>query len=304
MKKQIWFRSYVSVLDPDDKTRQLTNKQFRHWHLLLALYRKNSAHLPQQTDIGRALNVRPSDVQTILDSFVILGLFDIEKVAGENSYVPHNWDVRQFETDTSTERVKRFRERHLKRNETVSGNRFATSSENIEHRTEVFPPVVPPVPETPEPTSTAPVPPHGGAHTEKQPRKAKTVLTAEQEVWFGKTWPLFWRHEGKEAGRRAFAIHVTTRDTAEAFYRYVTANRPRMLERSAETRPHFSTVVNQERWNDEPDPECTAVALRTPAQANGSNGTLTFYERNRAIRNQLFQQAVMEDIQSGKIQPV
>lgn|GEM_PF-2556618 len=135
-KRELWWRQYVSILDPDDKSQTLTDRQFRHWQLILALYRKNDGVLPDCATIARAIRVPSSKVQTVLNDLVGVGLLDFT----DGAYAPHNWDQRQFESDTSTGRVRAFRKRQEERRRNVSGNVSRnvseTASENREQSTE------------------------------------------------------------------------------------------------------------------------------------------------------------------------
>jgi hypothetical protein len=99
-----------------------------------------------------------------------------------------------------------------------------------------------------------PIPPTADAvGTRKTPLKSKAVLTPDQETWWAKIWPEYWRHEAKTKAREKFAAKVTTKEIANTFWLYIQRNKARMLARDPESRPHMATVLNQARWEDEPD---------------------------------------------------
>jgi len=60
------------------------------------------------------------------------GLIDVT----ETGMAPHNWNARQYKSDVSTERVKRFRERQGNVPDVVSGNVSETPPENRVQNTE------------------------------------------------------------------------------------------------------------------------------------------------------------------------
>lgn len=110
-----WFRFYNDVVN-DPKVQRLPDAQFKAWVNLLCLASRNGGLLPPVQDIAYALRVSEQKVTKLLEQLSELGLFD----ETETGLKPHNWDGRQYKSDTSTERVKRFRERSEKRSETVS----------------------------------------------------------------------------------------------------------------------------------------------------------------------------------------
>ena len=105
-----WFRMYTSVLD-DPKVQKLPAETFRGWVNLLCLAKEHSGDLPSVDDISFRLRMSRKKAATLIEHLEKAGLID-----GDGR--PHNWDERQFQSDGSTERVQRYRER--KRN--VSGN--------------------------------------------------------------------------------------------------------------------------------------------------------------------------------------
>lgn len=106
-----WFRFYAEALD-DPKVQKLDPTTFKHWVNLLCLTAKHDGILPSQDDIAFALRIDNIACQSLLDRLLIGGLIDVLKGGPNGSRIaPHGWDARQYKSDVSTERVKRFRER-------------------------------------------------------------------------------------------------------------------------------------------------------------------------------------------------
>lgn len=114
-----WFRMYDAVLD-DPKVQKLEPRLFKHWVNLLCVASRNSGTIPP-ADAAFALRLTDRETAKVMQSLVSGGLID-----NDGLMKPHNWDERQFKHDNSTERVKRFRQREAKRDETVSRNASAT----------------------------------------------------------------------------------------------------------------------------------------------------------------------------------
>ena len=110
-----WFRFYNEALD-DPKVQKLPPALFKSWVNLLCLTARHDGTLPPAADIAFALRLPDATVVATLDSLVSAGLLDHD----DTGLRPHNWRSRQHVGDVSTERVKRYRERSMKRDETVS----------------------------------------------------------------------------------------------------------------------------------------------------------------------------------------
>lgn len=106
-----WLRLYDEVLD-DPKVQGLPAEDFRGWVNLLCLAARNGGRLPAMQHIAFALRMTEIGAGSLVDRLEIAGLIDRLK-GGANGwcFAPHEWDKRQYKSDTSTERVKRFRQR-------------------------------------------------------------------------------------------------------------------------------------------------------------------------------------------------
>lgn len=111
-----WFRFYIEALD-DPKVQTLDGDTFKAWINMLTLTAKHDGKLPPVADIAFALRCDITVVERYIERLSNGGLID-RLNGGVNGYhyAPHNWDKRQYKSDTSTDRVKRFR----KRSETVT----------------------------------------------------------------------------------------------------------------------------------------------------------------------------------------
>lgn len=109
----LWFRFYTEALD-DPKVQSLPPELFRAWVNCLCVAAKNDGYLPDATALAFHLRCSCSEVFELEKALHERGLLD----KGKSGWKMHSWDKRQFKSDVSTDRVKRFR----KRTETVSGN--------------------------------------------------------------------------------------------------------------------------------------------------------------------------------------
>jgi hypothetical protein len=110
-----WFRFYASALN-DPKVQRLEPGLFKTWVNLLCVASENGGSLPPLSDLAFALRVPEDSLTADYDALVSAGLID-----EHDDYVtPHNWSGRQFQSDVSTDRVKRFRDKKRNVSETAS----------------------------------------------------------------------------------------------------------------------------------------------------------------------------------------
>jgi hypothetical protein len=101
-----WFRVYDDLVD-DPKVQRLNPSLFKALINLWCLASANDGVFPSIDLIAFKLRMRPEKALRVLDQLRAAGLVDDD----EKGARPHNWDQRQFKSDVSTVRVKRFRER-------------------------------------------------------------------------------------------------------------------------------------------------------------------------------------------------
>ena len=102
-----WFRVYDDLID-DPKVQRLDPALFKALMNVWCLASANGGVLPSIDEIAFKLRMKPEKAQRVLDELREAGLVDDD----EKGARPHNWNERQFRSDVSTSRVKRFRERH------------------------------------------------------------------------------------------------------------------------------------------------------------------------------------------------
>lgn len=106
-----WFRYYDDALN-DPKVQKLSGDLFKAWINLLCLASKCGGEIKSADDAAFALRIPEPKARVIVAQLASHGLLDA--VTG-GYFEPHNWSLRQFKSDGSNERVKRFREREKKR---------------------------------------------------------------------------------------------------------------------------------------------------------------------------------------------
>lgn len=99
-----WFRLYDEVLD-DPKVQRLPDRLFKTWVNLLCAASRNDGIVPCVADLAFLLRRDETKLAGDLDALMAVGLLD----EIEGAVTPHNWNGRQFQSDKSTERVKRYR---------------------------------------------------------------------------------------------------------------------------------------------------------------------------------------------------
>jgi|GEM_PF-6888354 len=106
-----WFRFYTNVVE-DPKVQCLDGDTFKGWVNVLCLAAKNEGIVPDESALSFHLRMDVIGIRSLVDRLRIATLIDPIK-GGRNGkrYAVHGWSKRQYKSDTSTARVKRFRER-------------------------------------------------------------------------------------------------------------------------------------------------------------------------------------------------
>lgn len=121
-----WFRMYEEALN-DPKVQRLDGETFKAWvNLLCVASARNGMICNAKGNVPcnvseTAFCMRMDEIAfiSLVDRLLIAGLFDVCKGGATGSYIaPHGWDKRQYKSDISTPRVKRFRERFRNVSET------------------------------------------------------------------------------------------------------------------------------------------------------------------------------------------
>jgi hypothetical protein len=109
-----WLRLYTSIIN-DPKVQQLPDRCFKAWVNLLCIAKENDGYLADIQTISFQLRLQIDEVSQLIESLIEYGLLDKSK----RGVSPHNWNHRQYVSDVSTLRVKRFRKRQRNVSETL-----------------------------------------------------------------------------------------------------------------------------------------------------------------------------------------
>jgi len=120
-----WWRAYDEALH-DPKLLKLSDETFRRWFHVCCIASKNDGVLPDYSTIALELRVTELEAIRTIKSLISSNLLD-ELENGKIS--PHNWGRRQYKSDVSTDRVKRFRERKRNVSETPPDTDTDTDTE-------------------------------------------------------------------------------------------------------------------------------------------------------------------------------
>ena len=114
-----WFRLDDDVVN-DPKVQRLPGDKFKLWINTLCVASKYNGVLPAVSELAFILRLTPEKTSALLDEFCSAGLID--QIGVEKDlivYQPHNWNERQYRSDTAdptaAERNRRYRNR--KRND-------------------------------------------------------------------------------------------------------------------------------------------------------------------------------------------
>ena len=209
-----WFRLYDDVLN-DPKVQRLSGDSFKFWINVLCIASKHGGVLPSVEDMAFALRVSTDVCTSLIDELKTCGLID-----GSKRLTPHGWEKRQFKSDTSTDRVKRFRERSRNVTETVSETAPDTYTET-ETETEI---------------------------KKENPKEKKSRSASSAE--FDRFWVVYPRKVNKGLAMRAWEKAASKAAPAliiaavEAWKLSKDFPEPAFI-------PHPSSWLNGERWSDE-----------------------------------------------------
>lgn len=205
-----WFRFYDAALD-DPKVQRLPDNAFRAWVNLMCLASRNDGKISKSyEDLSFSLRKSAGKTRELLTVLIEAGLVD----EIENGFEPHNWDIRQYKSDVSTDRVKRFR----KRCETVSET--PPDTEQIQSRTE--------------------------QKDKPQPRKRAAAHPRFDDFWL--ECP---RKVGRGAAEKAFGKLCAAGENPETLIASMRGFARQMAGTEMQYIAHPLTWLNQKRWTDD-----------------------------------------------------
>jgi hypothetical protein len=210
-----WFRFYDDAVN-DPKVQRLEPKLFKAWVNLLCLASKNDGWFPAIDDVAFSLRVSEEEAGQMVDGLISSGLVD--EIDGRCA--PHNWHERQYKSDSSAERVKRFRDK--KRNDTNVTNANVTSNVTVtvQNRTET--------------------------DTETEQKEARENALSVEFDTFWKIWP---HKVGKPAALKALRSARKRTDLADILAGVETYIRNKPPDRQW---LNPATFLNQDRFADRP----------------------------------------------------
>jgi hypothetical protein len=128
-----WFRVHDDLVD-DPKVQLLSGDLVKSLLNLWCLASQNEGVLPPMKEMAFKLRMKPQQVAATIAELSVAGLIDRDG----DEYRPHNWDKRQYKSDTDTtaaERSKRYREKRRDGNAGVTRDgdalRHAPSSVSV-----------------------------------------------------------------------------------------------------------------------------------------------------------------------------
>jgi hypothetical protein len=142
-----WYRMYDDLID-DPKVQRLDPVLFKTWVNLLCLASRNDGSLPCIEDMAFALRLDEETTKSQVQVLVEKGLIDDV----EQTLRPHNWDKRQFKSDsdptaTERQRAKRERDKGVTRDKSVTSHPPETEQSRTDTESES---PLPPLKEFPE----------------------------------------------------------------------------------------------------------------------------------------------------------
>jgi len=124
-----WWRAYNEAVN-DPKLQLISDSLFRAWFNLMCIASSNDGALPAVDSLAFTLRMKPEKVAQVLTQLHGVGLLDKK----ETGFAPHNWNGRQYKSDVSTERVKRFRNGKRNVSETAPEQKQSTEAEQSRTR--------------------------------------------------------------------------------------------------------------------------------------------------------------------------
>lgn len=106
-----WVRLHQAAMQ-NPKLVTLSDRQHRTWINCLLMANADDGALPKVRDIACNLRMSIPDAELVLSELVEVDLIDLSVVSGMRTLRMHDWKTHQYISDTSTERVRKFRNRN------------------------------------------------------------------------------------------------------------------------------------------------------------------------------------------------
>lgn len=104
-----WIRLHRESIN-NPKIGRLSDHQHRAWHNCL-LVANDDGLLPSIADIAFHLRMTNAAAEQVVCELIEAGLIDVDATSGPRTLRMHDWSAHQYISDTSIERVKRYRQK-------------------------------------------------------------------------------------------------------------------------------------------------------------------------------------------------
>lgn len=137
----LWFRAYCDALD-NPKVQLLEPELFKAWFNIMALAKIMDGRIPSLSLVAFRLRI---DSQTAGRYLAALSSEEVKllDLQPDGSWIPHDWQHWQYESDTSTDRVRKFRKnkpseatKEAPKDETVDGTFHETGKKRFRNGAE------------------------------------------------------------------------------------------------------------------------------------------------------------------------
>lgn len=120
--KNPWIRLYREALH-NPKVVTLNDRQHRAWHNCM-LMSDDTGKLPKWRDMACHMRMTVQEAEQVVCELVEAGLIDIEGFGPDRVFKLHDWTEHQYISDSSTERVRKFRSKSKDEMDETATKRF------------------------------------------------------------------------------------------------------------------------------------------------------------------------------------
>ncbi len=272
-EKSQWLRLWTSMLH-SRKIQELSPEIFKFWINFLCAARLGNGCV-SRVDLEFLTRLPSKKCQKLIDELLNKNLITEE----DGYFFPHDWEEWQFDSDNSTERVRKHRERMEKKKEESSRNGDETFHEtemersgNGKRNSYETPPETETDTETEKRFKTPPPP-----FSREQGAHRKTGKDPAQQ--YAPVFEAFWREYPRKIGKgSAYKAWGKLKPPLEICLSTLKWQKKtdQWLRDNGQYIPHPATWLNQRRWEDEePQPGDSHVA---PTGSGNPARTKTFRE--------------------------
>lgn len=129
-----WFRMYSDVVN-NPKVQLLPDDVFKMWVNILCIASENGGILPSNEELAFKLRASLQCVLHVTKTLIEAKLLTVTKNQHGETIAPYNWQKRQYKSDGSADRVKRYRDRK----KAVTCNAVVTPPEQNRSDTDIIP---------------------------------------------------------------------------------------------------------------------------------------------------------------------